>query len=399
MTAQSAGFERPQPRTRPANRRQLITLAARELFFDRGYDSVSMGDIAGAVAIGPSALYRHFRGKQELLHEVLAQSMVPITERLRELSGPPEAWIPELVAVAAEHDTAALLWQREQVHLSEAQHAEVRNSVRSIGRLVAALVRKGRPELDEAASEFLAWAALAVVLSPAFYRSRNADDFGPDVIAELVAAVVSGPPPVRRAGAVQARGGLVPQSRREALLSQAIRLFGRFGYNNVGIEDIGSALGIAGPSVYNHFPTKADILVTALNRGWSYLQMDLDDVFATSVDEAAAVRGVLQSYVSMSVRHPELVGLLLTEGRHLPEEQQTALRLAQREYLTEWTMLVSRSMGEDPASHARTRVGATVRLVNDLVQVPHLSEAFDLEPSITALAARLLERGPGTGGR
>jgi AcrR family transcriptional regulator len=370
----------------------LITLAARDLFFERGYDSVSMGDIAGAVAIGPSALYRHFRGKQELLHEVLAESMVPITNRLRELSGAPDAWIPEFVAAAAMHNTAAVLWQREQVHLSEVQRAEVRESVRTIGGLVATLVQRSRPELDDQGAEFIAWAALAVALSPAFYRRRHPDDFAPGVVMDLVAAVVSGPAPVRRPDPPPIRGGgLVPQLRREALLSQAIRLFNTFGYSNVSIEDIAAALGIAGPSVYNHFPTKADILVTALNRGWSYLLVDLDDVFATSADETTAVRGVLRSYVSLSVRHPEIVGLLLTEGRHLPAEQQATLRQAQRDYLTEWTALVARSHGDDPASNSRTRVGATVRLVNDLVQIRHLARTFDLEPSITGLAARLLE--------
>ena len=191
-------------------------------------------------------------------------------------------------------------------------------------------------------------------------------------------------------------GGLLPQSRREALLSQAIRLFGTSGYSKVGIEDIGAALGIAGPSVYNHFPTKADILVTALNRGWAYLLMDLDDIFATAADESAAAHGVLRSYVSMSVRHPELVRLLLTEGSHLPEEQQATLRQAQREYLTEWTVLVSKGLGHEPESQARTRVGATVRLVNDLVQVPHLTDTFDLEPSIVALASLLLDGPAGT---
>ncbi len=269
--------------------------------------------------------------------------------------------------------------------------------MRTVGRLVAALIGQSRPELDDAEADFLAWAALAVALSPAFYTSRYADDFGPDVIADLVAAVVSGPPPVRRTGPAAAPpGGLLPQSRREALLSQAIRLFGTSGYNKVGIEDIGAALGIAGPSVYNHFPTKADILVTALNRGWAYLLMDLDDIFATAADETAAAHGVLRSYVSMSVRHPELVRLLLTEGSHLPEEQQATLRQAQREYLTEWTVLVSKGLGHEPESQARTRVGATVRLVNDLVQVPHLTDTFDLEPSIVALASLLLDGPAGT---
>ncbi len=43
-------------------------------------------------------------------------------------------------------------------------------------------------------------------------------------------------------------------------------MFATHGYAEVGIEDIGNAVGIAGPSVYNHWPTKLDLLVTALRR-------------------------------------------------------------------------------------------------------------------------------------
>lgn len=173
----------------------------------------------------------------------------------------------------------------------------------------------------------------------------------------------------------------------------ATRLFGRQGYSNVGIEDIGAAVGMAGPSVYNHFATKADILVAALERGWAYLMLDLDDVFSTASDESAAVRGLLRSYVGLSVRHPEIATLLITEARHLPAERQETLRLAQREYLSEWTALVSASSGGDASAHARTKVGATIRLVNDLVRVPHLRRIFDIEASIEALGARLLIAG------
>lgn len=119
--------------------------------------------------------------------------------------------------------------------------------------------------------------------------------------------------------------------------------------------------------------------------------MDLDFVFATATDETAAARGILESYVSMSLRHPEIVGLLLTEGRHLPDEQQATLHQAQREYLTEWTALVAKSLGDGAASQSRTRVAATVRLVNDLVRTAHLGHDFDLDPSIVELASRLLE--------
>src|SRR5258708_34199432 len=66
---------RPARGTRPANRRQLIIAAAADLFSRKGYAAVGMGDVAEAVAIGPSALYRHFRGKRDLLAAVVGDAL------------------------------------------------------------------------------------------------------------------------------------------------------------------------------------------------------------------------------------------------------------------------------------------------------------------------------------
>ncbi|MEV0847449.1 helix-turn-helix domain-containing protein [Streptomyces sp. NPDC049954] len=52
----------PPAGTRPAKRRLLIIEAATRLFSEVGYAGVSMADIARAVNVQPSSLYRHFRG-------------------------------------------------------------------------------------------------------------------------------------------------------------------------------------------------------------------------------------------------------------------------------------------------------------------------------------------------
>jgi len=64
--------QRPTRGTRPANRRGLILAAVTELFAERGYEHDSTGDVAEAVAVGPSALYRHVSGKEQLLADVIA---------------------------------------------------------------------------------------------------------------------------------------------------------------------------------------------------------------------------------------------------------------------------------------------------------------------------------------
>lgn len=55
--------------------RALILQTALELFGRHGYHGVSTRDIARAVEISPSAMYHHFRSKEELLFEILSKGL------------------------------------------------------------------------------------------------------------------------------------------------------------------------------------------------------------------------------------------------------------------------------------------------------------------------------------
>jgi AcrR family transcriptional regulator len=62
------------------SRREQILHAAAELFATRGYHGVSVDEIGAAVGISGPGLYRHFRGKEAMLSELL----VGISQRLLE---------------------------------------------------------------------------------------------------------------------------------------------------------------------------------------------------------------------------------------------------------------------------------------------------------------------------
>jgi AcrR family transcriptional regulator len=49
-------------------------------------------------------------------------------------------------------------------------------------------------------------------------------------------------------------------STREKIMDAAIKLFSDKGYNNVSMRDIADMVGIKAGSIYNHFPSKHDIL-------------------------------------------------------------------------------------------------------------------------------------------
>src|ERR1700739_3536977 len=78
--------------------RDRILEAARELFIDEGYEGVSMRQIADKIEYSPTAIYVHFKDKDELFLEIchhdfelLAHSMASLAqvtdpvERLRKI--------------------------------------------------------------------------------------------------------------------------------------------------------------------------------------------------------------------------------------------------------------------------------------------------------------------------
>src|SRR5256885_8791265 len=76
-------------------RRAEILAAAAELFARSGYHGVSIGDLGGAVGLTGPALYRHFRGKDAVLAEMLLDISHRLldegTRRAAAAAGPAEA--------------------------------------------------------------------------------------------------------------------------------------------------------------------------------------------------------------------------------------------------------------------------------------------------------------------
>jgi TetR/AcrR family transcriptional repressor of mexJK operon len=71
--------------------RERILQVAREAFIERGYDAVSMQEIADASRVTKAAIYYHFRDKQELLEAVVIAEMQQLTRGVEEqlAAGPP----------------------------------------------------------------------------------------------------------------------------------------------------------------------------------------------------------------------------------------------------------------------------------------------------------------------
>ena len=53
--------------------------------------------------------------------------------------------------------------------------------------------------------------------------------------------------------------------RKNQIISEAMRLFGRYGYDSVTIKQLADACGITEPALYRHFPSKEEIYSAVLD--------------------------------------------------------------------------------------------------------------------------------------
>src|SRR6195256_379995 len=251
---------RPARGTRPANRRQLIIAAAADLFSRKGYAAVGMGDVAEAVAIGPSALYRHFRGKRDVLAAVVGDALNTLDDAINLAENEQSSDVAAtLAAIVLRHRGVGVLWQREARQLSAGDRVKFRAAVEQIASRFAALIRARRPGLGAVEAALLAWSGLAVATSVSYHSLVLPEPEFTTLLGGLITTVVDAPIQLAPSPSTQSpeTRTLRTQSRREAILTEATKLFAAKGFAGVSTEDIGGSVGIRGPSVYNHFSAKS----------------------------------------------------------------------------------------------------------------------------------------------
>ncbi|WP_327144849.1 TetR/AcrR family transcriptional regulator [Nocardia sp. NBC_01327] len=380
----------PARGTRPANRRELIVRAASELFYRKGYATVGMGEVAAAVAIGPSALYRHFRGKQDLLATVLGTALTTIDAALAETAADDIG--ASLAAETLAHRHVGVLWRREGRHLSAEHRAAFRTLTQRILARLTELVRERRPELNAVEADLLARCALAVADSMSFHSLSLPEPGFTALLDELVSAAVDTPIALPEVAANQAgkKRLSMTRSRREAILAEAAKLFARQGFTGVSVDDIGEAVGITGPSVYNHFPGKADILLAVVFRGNEWLRMDMSRAFARASDAGDGLDRLLRSYGGFVAENPDLVQILVSETMHLPDADRHRARAAQHSYIAEWVGLARRVHPDWDPIGARVRVQAAQTVLNELALTTRVRAVPGADAAVLAVGAVLL---------
>ncbi|MEU0990355.1 TetR/AcrR family transcriptional regulator [Streptomyces sp. NPDC005953] len=381
---------------RPPDRKARIAAAAGDLFCERGYHNVSVADVAASVGITAPALYRHFKGKPDLLLHVVTGVIEKIAATAQ--AAPDlDSYLCASAARSVDRRGAAILWQREARHLPEASREELRRALSDIAGRIGALLKDARPELSSSDLELTAWCVVSVFGSISGHRAALPRRRFEQLLYEL--GDVAAHHPLGTAvisvddepGPTQLYADLAV-SRREELLNAAIRLFDERGFQSVSTDDIGEATGATGPSIYKHFPSKTDLLVAAVLRGGEQRRSATERALARAGTPRESLNELLRSYIEFAQRHSHLIGLLIGELDQLPEKERKSSRQAQRDYLALWVHVLDEVRPGLDTAEAKITVSAVMTVVDNAVRTGRLGERPDLADRLFEICTALLLR-------
>jgi AcrR family transcriptional regulator len=149
--------------------RQRIIEAARELFLERGFDGVSVGDIAERAEVGRTTFFRHFGDKQEvvfakeqaLLDTITTAGHADAAPAPRDATGALEQLRPVLLALCTQATTDPDAYTRHFQLIEQHPELRARDAVKMqqiADKLSELLIHRGS---DEATARFAAQIALA----------------------------------------------------------------------------------------------------------------------------------------------------------------------------------------------------------------------------------------------
>lgn len=375
-------------------------MAAR-LFHANGYHGVALADVAAELGMTAPALYRHFRGKQALLAGAISVGLDDVEAVLADSAQRPfDELLSGLAAAALRHRELWVLLQRDLRLLDSDNRRPVEEQ---FARMVAAfsdrLVQE-RPDLEAGDRGPVVAGVLAALSAPSLHRhSLTPTDYQRE-LAEIGRAVALTRLPVGETGVTPRklpRTGGVP--RGEQLLDTAIDLFAARGYSAVSLDDIGAEIGIAGPSIYHHYATKADILVAAFSRATERLSVT-DSTNHTEDTERTGETGggdprrrmavLVDRYTALALANRELFAVYVNDAINLPRPDARRIAATLDADVDLWvsTLLTARPDLAEPA--ARLRVNAARGIVNDLVRLGRLASRPRIGAEIGALAGSAL---------
>ncbi|WP_368680180.1 TetR/AcrR family transcriptional regulator (plasmid) [Rhodococcus opacus] len=154
----------------PASRREALLGAATRLFGAKGYQAVTMDEIAAAVQVHSASVYRHFDTKADLLAAVIDRGAEPLQLGLSQALFSADtsrealdAAVDAYIEFAMIHYDLLAVLTSEVLSLPPTRRHAVRSAQHDYVGQWFQLLEESRPELDDTEVRFRVHAALTIV--------------------------------------------------------------------------------------------------------------------------------------------------------------------------------------------------------------------------------------------
>jgi TetR/AcrR family transcriptional regulator, cholesterol catabolism regulator len=144
--------------------------------------------------------------------------------------------------------------------------------------------------------------------------------------------------------------------RRDQILEEAARLFGRRGYHATSMRDIGEAAGILAGSLYAHISSKEDLLYEIVLRA---AERFIDEVTSIAAEDAPAeerLRRAMRAHVAVVASNVDAAWAFHHEWKALSGERLQEIRRLRRRYERLWDGIVRDLPGAADPRFARLLV-------------------------------------------
>lgn len=384
---------------RGSQRSEQIIRAATTLFQDHGYQNVSIDQIGSSVGLTGPAVYRHFKGK----HDILVQALMWQTAKVDALFTHAESagstaaeqlhlYLDGLSDLTANSDEATL-WRREQRHLDDEARDRFIGYFADNQERIAAWITQADPSVSPHQAELLGFAMLSMYSNTPSIRGSLSAERLIELQTALGRTMVSCALPEPGPDAPPAVKPVLrrPAGRRERILEASARLFDEHGFYGVPIDDIAKASEMSVATLYQNVTGKTQVLRAILERGAEGLLYVTADALATATTPDEVLDALISTYVRQALGvHGRIMHILATDLLYLHDNEQAALRETQREYVAEWVEAITAMTNKLSSSDARALAQAVISVVTDITQNPRLRARPGIADELNALARAMV---------
>ena len=185
-------------------------------------------------------------------------------------------------------------------------------------------------------------------------------------------------------------GGKEAMGTRARLLQSSAALFAAKGYHGVSIEELGANIGLTGPAIYRHFPTKSALLAEMLITASSELLAGANLVLAEKRSASETLIELIGHHTHFALENPELIRVQEQDFGSLDETQATQLRRLQRKYVEVWVAQILIARKGISTDAARTMAHAIFGMLNSTPRIKSDQKKEMLAKQIKELAERAL---------